>query len=264
MASRKGHLQVVRRLLEGGAETDAKDSYGNTALHAASRNGHLEIVELLLSKGAKVDAKEEDDITALHYACEYGYLELAKLLLDKGANANAVDDENRMPLRLACLINNTEMAAEIIIKGGTLGELDEDSDDEEDEDEDRAFWRTHARAAHAARTRRDESVSAASNTKDKRHSEEKASTLGASNAIKGRLWKLVSPLPGTTEAEKPSAEALLADPEAVLAPFEGAVCVCVCVCLCVSDYLSPKGHPVHMDFPGNYKDMAGYDGTGRP
>ena len=48
-----GDLEKIKQLLENGADVNAKDKYGWTALRYASSWGHKEIVELLKSYGAK-------------------------------------------------------------------------------------------------------------------------------------------------------------------------------------------------------------------
>jgi len=48
-----GDLEKVKQLLESGADVNAKNKYGWTALILASEEGHKEIVELLKSYGAK-------------------------------------------------------------------------------------------------------------------------------------------------------------------------------------------------------------------
>jgi len=48
-----GDLEKVKQLLENGADVNAENKYGLTALMYASYNGHKEVVELLKSYGAK-------------------------------------------------------------------------------------------------------------------------------------------------------------------------------------------------------------------
>jgi ankyrin repeat protein len=52
-ASQKGYAEIVKLLIEKGANVNAKDDRGFTALMLASQNGHKEIVELLKSYGAR-------------------------------------------------------------------------------------------------------------------------------------------------------------------------------------------------------------------
>jgi ankyrin repeat protein len=46
-ASKNGHLEIVRLLLEDGAVVEVKNTWGETALDVAKANGHSEVVALL-------------------------------------------------------------------------------------------------------------------------------------------------------------------------------------------------------------------------
>jgi ankyrin repeat protein len=52
-ASKRGDLPEVKRLLAKGAEVNAKDEKGRTALMRASKRGQWEVMELLIKAGAK-------------------------------------------------------------------------------------------------------------------------------------------------------------------------------------------------------------------
>jgi len=68
MAALRGHEEVTRVLLDGGADVTAQDEDGRTPLHAASGEGHLEVVRALLDHDAPTMAQDKDGSTPLHLA----------------------------------------------------------------------------------------------------------------------------------------------------------------------------------------------------
>jgi len=88
MRPRGGHLEVVKLLLEHGADPNVKNRDGKTPLHNAASEGHLEVVKLLLERGADPNVKDDDGNTPLHNAAWRGHLEVVKLLLEHGADPN--------------------------------------------------------------------------------------------------------------------------------------------------------------------------------
>mmetsp|Transcript_29155 Transcript_29155/g.62822 ORF Transcript_29155/g.62822 Transcript_29155/m.62822 type:complete len:125 (+) Transcript_29155:109-483(+) len=98
-AATRGDMGAGRNLLSESAGSVAgfingKDGEsGNTSLHYASQKGHLEVVRLMLEKGANTDAKGKDGATALHHASQEGHLDVMGLLLEKGAEFEAKNQE---------------------------------------------------------------------------------------------------------------------------------------------------------------------------
>ena len=78
--AKEGQDALVRTLLEAGAEVNARDENGRTALMLAALGGHLETVKSLLDAGANADAKDHDGETAHNLASEQGQNEIVQLL----------------------------------------------------------------------------------------------------------------------------------------------------------------------------------------
>ena len=91
VAAKRGHLEVVRLLLEAGAQTDAHaaNRNGATALMIAAENGHLDVMQLLLKAGADKDSATAGGATALMLAAQNGHSEVVRVLLEAGADKEA-------------------------------------------------------------------------------------------------------------------------------------------------------------------------------
>lgn len=88
-----GNLESARHLLEHGANPNPKDFSGNQPIHLACDKGRLEITQLLVSRGADIHARNGRGRTPLSSAAGfYPYPELVDFLIQQGADVNAVDD----------------------------------------------------------------------------------------------------------------------------------------------------------------------------
>ncbi|MFH0821133.1 MAG: ankyrin repeat domain-containing protein [Pseudomonadota bacterium] len=85
IACRKGNVEIVKALLDGGMDVNVKGKGSVTPLSEASRNGHTEVVKLLLSKGADPRARSEEGSTPLMLATQEGHGKVVELLLKHGA-----------------------------------------------------------------------------------------------------------------------------------------------------------------------------------
>ncbi len=92
---------------------------GNTLLMYAIEKDHNEIVKLLLDYGADVEEKNEKGDTTLGFvASSWGdVLKTIEMLLDRGANINAQNNEGSTPLMEAVKANEPEAAIFLIDKG---------------------------------------------------------------------------------------------------------------------------------------------------
>ncbi|KAL1686000.1 ankyrin repeat-containing domain protein, partial [Schizophyllum commune] len=93
--------EIIRLLLEKGANIEDCDDVGWTSLHLATRHWSLSTVRLLLERGANVNALSSVHRTPLHIAACEGHFEIIRLLVESGAALEARDTDGWTPLYLA-------------------------------------------------------------------------------------------------------------------------------------------------------------------
>ncbi|SVD40246.1 uncharacterized protein METZ01_LOCUS393100, partial [marine metagenome] len=109
-----------------GVDVDARnvgsnsyDSRDRTALGLATRKGHIEIVKLLIDEGADVNVKYNGGFTPLQDALlKRGNDDIVELLVEKGANVNVQSDRCSSPLMLALWEHFSEHIIELLIVKG--------------------------------------------------------------------------------------------------------------------------------------------------
>jgi hypothetical protein len=85
-AAKKGNTKGVAELLERGADANARDEHGRTALAWASQNFiDSDIVQILISKGADVNAKDNNGESVLSLAGDEGENNATSILRKNGA-----------------------------------------------------------------------------------------------------------------------------------------------------------------------------------
>ena len=82
-----GQLEMARWLIKHGADPNATRNVGWRPLQIASKLGHLEILRLLIGSGADVDVRA-NSWTALLLAVDEGHLDVLRFLLENGADPN--------------------------------------------------------------------------------------------------------------------------------------------------------------------------------
>ena len=120
-AAMKGDAAAVRRLIAQGANVDAAQGDGMTALHWAAERGDSAIATALLS--AKASVKQTTRIgsyTPLHIAAKSGRGAITRALLKAGADAKAPTISGATPLHLAAASGDTVTVRALIEKGVDL------------------------------------------------------------------------------------------------------------------------------------------------
>ncbi len=96
VASVNGHENIVKLMLKNGANANFANNRGITPLMEASANGHKNIVELLLNNGADVRAKSNNGLTALDLAVANKHKKIEELLKKEGAKTTDFQNQWRM------------------------------------------------------------------------------------------------------------------------------------------------------------------------
>jgi len=133
----RGDLSEVKALLDSGAEVNAADTGGWTALMSGAAKGNQQVIELLLTKGSDVNAKSkepfqtmrnsasmetvlgpqmkflkelgESDWTALMSAAAGGHLDAIRALLRGGGDVNAKSRFDWTALKIAKELGHSEI-----------------------------------------------------------------------------------------------------------------------------------------------------------
>ncbi|MCI8372799.1 MAG: hypothetical protein HFI75_10495 [Lachnospiraceae bacterium] len=94
--------KVMPVLLDQGVDVNHTDNSGNTALIATAWNGSMrDNIKELVRAGADVNAVNERGDTALHYVLKFGDSESARFLIKKGADYNCANNEGVTPAQIA-------------------------------------------------------------------------------------------------------------------------------------------------------------------
>ena len=115
-----GQVDVVEFLLGRGAEVNSPshNALRVMPLHSAIANRRTEIVKRLLDHGADVNTTQADDVTPLHEAAQNGMLEVTQWLLERGVRVNPrLSSSGKTPLTLA-LEHHHDDVAELLKEHG--------------------------------------------------------------------------------------------------------------------------------------------------
>jgi len=122
-SARHGHRELVRWLLENGADVEScgscefdRDLLENVpALWAASAAGHFTIVQTLVFNGANVNARTKTNSTPLRAACFDGHEHIVSYLLKKGADPEIANRYGHTCLMIACYKGH-ERCVDLLLK----------------------------------------------------------------------------------------------------------------------------------------------------
>lgn len=117
--SRSDHAEV-NRLIDEGANVNARNERGETPLYLATRAAYAPLVSVLIIAGANVNAPADDGTTPLHVAAEQGNLAIAQILVSEGANPNTKAKNGTTPLHVAAKQGNAKLVENLIDAGANV------------------------------------------------------------------------------------------------------------------------------------------------
>ena len=115
-ASRAGDKDLVKMLLDHGAEINRENSEGETALYLAAENHKTLNPKVALLKSKESLEKEGEEVAE--------DISLLRLLVDQGANIDAKDSKGLTPIMIAAVRGHTEVVKFLRDKGANLSECD--------------------------------------------------------------------------------------------------------------------------------------------
>ena len=121
VAAEQGHTAVVEVLLDGGADINAVDFQGMSAINAALNAPHPETTQKLLDRGADPEESRRGGVTPLMLAARHNLTTIADDLISKGVDINAADSSNGYTaLSTAIETGHVEMARKLIAAGAEV------------------------------------------------------------------------------------------------------------------------------------------------
>ena len=122
-AAEHGLPELAATLIYAGANLEATTRIGEFApLHVASRRGSAAVVAALLDAGAPVDMRTTTGETSLHYAASSGAVDVAHTLLANGAEIDAAEySAGQTPLMFAAAYGRTDVVQVLLEAGAEAG-----------------------------------------------------------------------------------------------------------------------------------------------
>lgn len=119
-AARVGHTATMRGLISVGADVDARQGDGATALHWAAHRDDLEAAGLLIEAGADVDATNALGATPLWLAAKNGGGAMVERLLEAGASPNVSLQMGETPLMAAARSGSLIAVESLLARGADV------------------------------------------------------------------------------------------------------------------------------------------------
>lgn len=122
--SRDGDEVGMGQSLRQGADVNASDPGGFSALHWSAAAGEWSACDLLLRRGARIDAFDHDGKTPLDCALRARHVDVAMALIEAGASSNRSDLNGTTPTHLAARLGHVPLLTALLSRGARIDALD--------------------------------------------------------------------------------------------------------------------------------------------
>jgi len=117
-----GDLEMVKQLVQQGADPNETDASGLSPLHLAAKVGYLDMVTYFIEIcNMNANARDNNGYSPLHFAAQKGHLDIVKYFIETcGMDGNAKDNDKvgYTPLHLAAHFDRTEVVEYLIGRYG--------------------------------------------------------------------------------------------------------------------------------------------------
>ncbi len=116
-AAARGDTPAVQRLVADGADLDARDRSGRTALLAAVQGNHIAAARVLIDAGSDVNAKDALQDSPYLFAGASGHLDILRMTLSHGADLRSTNRYGGTALIPACERGHVDTVRTLIAAG---------------------------------------------------------------------------------------------------------------------------------------------------
>lgn len=113
-------VDIVKMLLDEGADVNAPDTKGMTALHYAVLAENEAIVQMLVARGSYLNGRNDNFETPLSVAVVQRNVNIVNILLQKQANVNISDAFGNTPLHCAATLGYEDIVSSLLDNGRDL------------------------------------------------------------------------------------------------------------------------------------------------
>ncbi|GBL81153.1 Serine/threonine-protein phosphatase 6 regulatory ankyrin repeat subunit B [Araneus ventricosus] len=117
IAADSGHLNIIKHLIEKGADINSENDAGTKPIHFAAREGYKDIVQFLLDLDPTGKHLTAVGQTPVHYSVLGGHIDILQFLIDRKFDINASSRKGVLPIHIAVFKNNENILKILLNQG---------------------------------------------------------------------------------------------------------------------------------------------------